>query len=64
MSAIINAFKIIALIIIAFFIASIFKLPWPANIIIGGLILISFVIIIIYDFLSRRRKSNNGETGE
>ena len=64
MAATFRILGIIAIIILALFIASIFKLPWPVNIIIGGLILFSFIVVVTYDLLSRRTEKNTGQTDE
>jgi len=64
MTVVFKILRFIAILIIAFFIASIFKMPWPANIIIGGFILLSILTILVYEFLSRKTKKNTGQTEE
>ncbi|MBA7616031.1 hypothetical protein ES703_23322 [subsurface metagenome] len=62
MSKIVRTIEIIAIIIIILFIISIFTMPWPANIIIGGMVLLSFVVIVIHGWRTRKKEQDTGQT--
>ncbi len=56
MSKILRIINIVAIVILVLFFVSILLLPWPANIIIGGLISVSFILVIISDRQAKKRK--------
>ncbi|MFC1949338.1 hypothetical protein ACFLW0_04105 [Chloroflexota bacterium] len=53
---IIRIIEILALIVFILLLVSVAVMPWPVNTILGVLILISFIVIIIYDRRAHKKE--------
>ncbi len=56
MSKFLRIIDVLAILILILFLVSILTLPWPVNAFIGGLILLSFILIVVSDRLAKKRK--------
>ncbi|MEE8413014.1 MAG: hypothetical protein V3R96_00535 [Dehalococcoidales bacterium] len=64
MSKILKIINIIAIVIMVLFLVSILMMPYPANIILGGLILISFILILVNDRMTKKREKEEAQRDE